>query len=70
VEMIIHKYGIVLSSENHPKEKMTGICRTKLEEVVTKGFDSLLADHVAIWKHKWESCDITIPKPIPEKING
>jgi maltose phosphorylase len=60
VALVIHKYGIVLSSENHPKEKMAALCRTKMETAVAKGFSALLEDHVSVWTHKWESCDITI----------
>ena len=60
VELVIYKYGAVLSSENHAKEHLVDLCRAKLEEVAKKGFDALLADHTAVWAHKWEECDITI----------
>lgn len=59
-DLTIYKYAAVLSSENHPKEKLVKNCRTKLEEVNKKGFDKLFADHVAWWNHTWEDCDITI----------
>jgi len=58
--LVIYKYAAVLSSENHPKEKMAALCRAKLKEIVAKGFDKLFADHAAVWAHKWEECDITI----------
>jgi len=60
VEVIIYKYGVVLSSENHPKEYLVNLCRAKLEEASKKGFAGLLESHVAVWAHKWEECDITI----------
>lgn len=60
VEFVIFKYGVVLSSENHPKEYLVNLCRAKLDETADKGFESLLEDHVKVWAHKWEECDITI----------
>ncbi len=60
VELVIYKYAAVLSSENHAKEYLVNLCRAKLEEINTKGFDELLKAHIAIWAHKWEECDVTI----------
>src|SRR5258708_10677353 len=60
IELVIYKYGIILSSENHSKESLVDICRTKLGETATKGFDKLLDEHTAVWAHKWKECDITI----------
>ena len=59
-ETIIYKYGVVLSSENHTKSKLNEVAKKKLATALTKGFDQLLADHAAVWAHKWEECDITI----------
>ncbi len=59
-ELVIYKYGVVLSSENHPKAKMTQVARKKLKDILAKGFDKLFADHTDVWAHKWEECDITI----------
>ena len=59
-ELVIFKYGVVLSSENHPKAKMTQVAKRKLNDILAKGFDKLLADHTDVWAHKWEECDITI----------
>ncbi|HTJ51299.1 MAG TPA: glycoside hydrolase family 65 protein [Cyclobacteriaceae bacterium] len=59
-EVIIYKFGAVLSSENHPKEKLVDACVRVLEEASAKGFDKLFAEHAAVWAHKWEGCDITI----------
>jgi maltose phosphorylase len=59
-ETVIYKYAAVLSSENHPKEKMMAACKEVLKEVSSRKFEQLLKDHAAIWAHKWEECDITI----------
>lgn len=59
-ETVIYKYAVVLSSENHAKPKLMAAAKKKLTAIAAKGFDKLLADHVAVWAHKWEECDITI----------
>lgn len=59
-EIVIYKYGAVLSSENHPKEKLVENCQQVLNKAVEKGFDKLFDEHAAVWKHKWDECDITI----------
>jgi maltose phosphorylase len=59
-ETVIYKYGVVLSSENHTKSKLNEVAKKKLAVALTKGFDQLLAEHAAVWAHKWEECDITI----------
>lgn len=59
-ELVICKYAAILSSENHPKEKMVDECRKVLDFAVQEGFDKLFEKHAAVWKHKWEECDITI----------
>ncbi len=60
VELIIYKSGVVLSSENHPKDKLSERCLLKLELTRERGFDKLLDDHKKAWASKWEMCDITI----------
>jgi maltose phosphorylase len=59
-ETIVYKYGAVLSSENHPKDKLVENCRKVLAAARAAGFDKLFAEHVKVWAHKWEECDITI----------
>lgn len=58
--LVIYKYAVVLSSENHPKEKMVAHAKTKLKNLIDTGFDNLLSNHIHVWAHKWEECDITI----------
>jgi maltose phosphorylase len=59
-ELVVYKYAGVLSSENHPREKMIESCQQLLIDCVEKGYDQLLAEHMAVWEKKWNSCDITI----------
>jgi maltose phosphorylase len=59
-ETVVYKYGAVLSSENHPKDKLVEACKKVLDAAVEKGFDKLFEEHAAVWAHKWEECDITI----------
>lgn len=59
-EVVICKYGAILSSENHPKENLVEACHQVLAEALIKGFDKLLESHTKVWAHKWEECDITI----------
>lgn len=59
-ELVVYKYAAVLSSENHPKEKMAERCHKVLDEAMSAGFDKLFEQHALVWTHKWEECDITI----------
>lgn len=59
-EIVIHKYAAVLSSENHPKDKLMVNAHKVLDGAIAAGFDKLLSDHKNVWKHKWDECDITI----------
>jgi maltose phosphorylase len=60
VELIVFKYAAVLSSENHPKDKLIKNCIKKLDHAKTLGFDKLLTDHEKVWEDKWNKCDILI----------
>ena len=59
-ELVVYKYGAILTSENYPKEVLAKKCLAKIDVTAKKGFDQLLAEHAAVWAHKWEACDITI----------
>ena len=59
-ETVIYKYAAILSSENHPKEKLVENCNRVLDEARSKGFDNLFSEHAKVWSNKWEECDITI----------
>jgi len=58
--LAIYKYAVVLSSENHAKDKLAANAKAKLKAAVATGFDKLFAEHAKVWAHKWEECDITI----------
>ncbi len=59
-ELVVYKYASVLSSENHGKDTLASNCHSVLNRSVKKGFDTLFAEHAAVWQHKWDECDITI----------
>lgn len=59
-ELIVYKYAAILSSENHPKQKLATHCQHILQDLQQTGFEKLLAEHAAVWEHKWNECDITI----------
>lgn len=59
-EVEIYKYAAVLSSENHPKDKMVEHANKILDDAYEAGFDKLFEEHEKVWAHKWEECDITI----------
>lgn len=58
--LVIYKYAVVLSSENHAKDKLAANAKAKLKSAAASGFDKLFDDHAKVWAHKWEECDITI----------
>ncbi len=59
-ELVVFKYAAILSSENHPKDKLVENCRKVLDDAFDVGFDALFEEHEKVWAHKWEECDITI----------
>jgi maltose phosphorylase len=59
-ELVVYKYGAVLSSENHPKETLALKCKEVLNTAIAQGFEKLFDQHAKVWMHKWEECDITI----------
>lgn len=59
-ELVIYKYGAVLSSENHAKDKLVAACAKVLDESMAAGFDTLFEAHAKVWSHKWEESDISI----------
>ncbi|MGF1925331.1 MAG: glycoside hydrolase family 65 protein, partial [Bacteroidia bacterium] len=58
--VIIFKYAVNLSSENHDKNKLEKAAIDTLSKIVKKGFDLLLKEQQAAWKTKWEHGDIVI----------
>jgi maltose phosphorylase len=59
-EIVINKYAAVISSENHPKEKLRKVCVQVLTLASDKKFETLMAEHAEVWKKRWETSDIII----------
>lgn len=60
MDVIVFKYAAVLSSENHPKDKMVQACHKVLAKAAKTGFDKLYQAHADVWAEKWSKCDVTI----------
>jgi maltose phosphorylase len=59
-EVILYKYVSVLTSMNHPPEKMVSIGIKLLSGAMEAGFDGLFEEHAAVWDEKWAHSDIVI----------
>ncbi len=59
-EVVVYKYACNISSENHPKEKLTDRAKEVLKNVSGKGFETMLAEQKAAWAKRWEMNDIVI----------
>jgi maltose phosphorylase len=58
--LVVHKYGAVLSSVNHPKDELIATTNQVLHDASAKGFDVLFEEHAKVWAQKWEGSDVTI----------
>lgn len=56
----IEKYGVNVSSENFPKEKLMKAATKHLNSAFQKGFDQLKQEHSRAWLEKWKTSDIII----------
>lgn len=59
-DVVVFKYAAVLSSENHPKDKLVQACKKQLSKAAKTGFDKLYQAHADVWSEKWRKCDVTI----------
>ena len=59
-KLTINKYASVLSSMNHPVDRIAELAVDKVNKTSTTGFESLLKDHKQKWSDKWDECDIII----------
>ncbi len=59
-EITLYKYGVNVSSEYFPKDKLLGESRVILNNAYDKGFVKMLEEHASAWDLKWESSDIKI----------
>lgn len=58
--IVLHKYAVQTSSENHPKDKLQQVSEQLLNKIVAKGFNQMLQEQAAAWAIKWETSDIVI----------
>lgn len=59
-EIVVLKYGAIISSMNHPKENLSLVCESELERAIDKGFDQMLSEQQAAWAKKWDEGDIVV----------
>jgi maltose phosphorylase len=58
--LTMEKFGVNLSSEYCPKNKLSETAAQHLHAAYKLGYDRLLKDHTEQWQKKWESSDILI----------
>jgi maltose phosphorylase len=56
----IYKYAVNLSSENYKKEELEKVTIERLQAIVDKGFDEMLAEQADAWAVKWQNGDVII----------
>jgi maltose phosphorylase len=59
-ELVLEKYGLNLSSENHKLSSFSDVAKSYLAEAHSHGYEALKAAHVEVWKDKWARNDIKI----------
>jgi maltose phosphorylase len=59
-ELLIEKYGAVVSSEYYPKSEIVTRTFNALNRATKKGFNTLFEEHAVAWAKKWETSDIVI----------
>ena len=59
-EVVIYKYAVNLSSENHPKDALSKNADKLLQNIRQKGFQILLEEQTAAWAARWKDSDIVI----------
>ncbi len=59
-EVIIYKYAVNASSENHPKNTLVENAKNALHHAVKKGFKTMLEEQTAAWAARWRDSDIVI----------
>jgi maltose phosphorylase len=59
-EVVVHKYAVNLSSENHDKSVLPSHAKKAIERIHKKGFAQLMQEQAEAWARKWEECDIVV----------
>ncbi len=58
--LTIFKYAAVTASINYAPEELERVCHERLDKIVSKGFDTMLAEQQDAWAHRWSLGDIVI----------
>ncbi len=56
----LFKYAAVVSSLNHPKDKLGAVADGLASDAMNDGFDTLLNEQISDWATRWEKSDISI----------
>ncbi len=59
-EIVVYKFACNISSENHPKSKLTERAKEALTQAADKGYDKMLQEQKDAWAKRWEMNDIVI----------
>ncbi len=59
-EVVIYKYAVNLSSENHPKDALSNNADKLLQNIRQKGFQTMLKEQMAAWATRWKDSDVVI----------
>lgn len=59
-ELVLYKYGAVISSLNHQKGTFAKVLTGLLDSALGKGFNQMLKEQANAWEDVWSHSDITI----------
>ncbi len=59
-EIVVYKFACNISSENHPKNKLTDRAKEALTQAAEKGYEKMLQEQKDAWAKRWEMNDIVI----------
>lgn len=59
-EVLIEKYGAIISTLYHPENNLREETEKRLNQALEKGFDKLFAEQKKAWTARWETSDIHI----------
>jgi len=59
-EIVVYKFACNISSENHPKTKLTDRAKEALAQAAEKGYEKMLQEQKDAWAKRWEMNDIVI----------
>jgi len=58
--IVIYKYAVNLSSENHPKNILSDNAEKLIRKIQQKGFQTMLEEQTAAWAIRWKDSDVVI----------